>query len=359
MADSTWSSYFPCGALGLRNWGGPFFAIAGFIIGLAVKGSSRQFESQASPTSHPDFRPFSSSSNTFTAAVDHSPLLQIVPCSKMNFGGIGLGIVSSSAGDAERNSSSRPNQIVFRPHVESISIKCEEPGGKPKFSPEKYRIPSQFLYLNGPLKALSPNEERKAKAPLEQPECELPDARRGKARASLEQPQCELPDARHGKAKPELDKTDSSFSCSNEKKLETKICEPTFSARDIMLSEYYTRITTHGPSPKTTHMFGDMVLECDKKKAPAGSVEDSKAPDLEGSAAADEFLSRCFYCSKKLREDKDIFFCRDKAFCSFQCQCMEILSCGLGERFERSYLENHGCSLQGDQSLSCFPYFPS
>ncbi|KAJ0256731.1 Uncharacterized protein HA466_0096400 [Hirschfeldia incana] len=35
------------------------------------------------------------------------------------------------------------------------------------------------------------------------------------------------------------------------------------SAREMALSEDYTCIISHGPNPKTTHIFGDCILDCD------------------------------------------------------------------------------------------------
>ncbi|KAL0724478.1 hypothetical protein Bca4012_039077 [Brassica carinata] len=38
------------------------------------------------------------------------------------------------------------------------------------------------------------------------------------------------------------------------------------SAREMALSEDYTCIISHGPNPKTTHIFGDCILDCDPKE---------------------------------------------------------------------------------------------
>ncbi|CAH2068016.1 unnamed protein product [Thlaspi arvense] len=36
--------------------------------------------------------------------------------------------------------------------------------------------------------------------------------------------------------------------------------------REMALSEDYTCIISHGPNPKTTHIFGDCILDCDPKE---------------------------------------------------------------------------------------------
>uniref|UniRef100_A0A1J3FNY2 Uncharacterized protein n=1 Tax=Noccaea caerulescens TaxID=107243 RepID=A0A1J3FNY2_NOCCA len=37
-------------------------------------------------------------------------------------------------------------------------------------------------------------------------------------------------------------------------------------SREMALSEDYTCIISHGPNPKTTHIFGDCILDCDPKE---------------------------------------------------------------------------------------------
>jgi hypothetical protein len=89
------------------------------------------------------------------------------------------------------------------------------------------------------------------------------------------------------------------------------------SASEIEQSEDYTRIIARGPNPKTTHIFGDCILE-------PHTVGDSEEADMEveegaagcyfvvkraaGAAPAD-FLRSCFTCKKKL-EGNDIYIYR-------------------------------------------------
>lgn len=92
-----------------------------------------------------------------------------------------------------------------------------------------------------------------------------------------------------------------------------------FSSEDEMemeMSEDYTCIITHGPNPKTTHIYGDQVLECHKN-------EDNKEKSIESEL--DYFLSVCNFCNKKLAAGKDIYMYRgEKAFCSAECRSEEM-----------------------------------
>ncbi|XP_002455061.1 uncharacterized protein LOC8078768 [Sorghum bicolor] len=107
------------------------------------------------------------------------------------------------------------------------------------------------------------------------------------------------------------------------------------SASEIEQSEDYTRIIARGPNPKTTHIFGDCILE--PRTVGGGGDHEAAAMESEEGAAgccyfvvksaaagADDFLSSCFACKKKL-EGNDIYIYRgEKAFCSANCRDQEI-----------------------------------
>ncbi|KAM0829135.1 hypothetical protein ACQ4PT_067047 [Festuca glaucescens] len=108
------------------------------------------------------------------------------------------------------------------------------------------------------------------------------------------------------------------------------------SASEVEQSEDYTCIIARGPNPKTTHIFGDCILEPQtvaKSGEAAMEVKDGAAKSYlvlkcaaETAADADEdFLKSCFTCKKKL-EGSDIYIYRgEKAFCSAECRDKEIL----------------------------------
>lgn len=103
------------------------------------------------------------------------------------------------------------------------------------------------------------------------------------------------------------------------------------SASEIEQSEDYTRIIARGPNPKTTHIFGDCILEprtvgCGDSKAVESGEGGAGCYFVVKRAApgAGDFLSSCFACKKKL-EGNDIYIYRgEKAFCSANCRDQEI-----------------------------------
>ncbi|KAE9611477.1 hypothetical protein Lal_00011506 [Lupinus albus] len=82
---------------------------------------------------------------------------------------------------------------------------------------------------------------------------------------------------------------------------------------EMELSEEYTCIISHGPNPKTTHIFDNCILEsyCSLPNKPNSTLVN--------------FLSFCYTCKKHLEQTKDIFIYRgEKAFCSRECRYQEI-----------------------------------
>lgn len=103
---------------------------------------------------------------------------------------------------------------------------------------------------------------------------------------------------------------------------------------EIELSEDYTCVTLHGPNKKTTHIFGDCILECQSngtvdlhetsQNNPLSSL--SKTSETLALYPSDNFLSFCFTCKKILEEGRDIYMYRgEKAFCSSECRSAEIM----------------------------------
>lgn len=103
-----------------------------------------------------------------------------------------------------------------------------------------------------------------------------------------------------------------------------------FSAGEMELSENYTCVITHGPNPKTTHIFDDCIIEscCGVVGFSASSKkENGFAIDQSLSYPSESFLSFCYNCKKNLGQGKDIYMYRgDKAFCSSECRFKEIMS---------------------------------
>ncbi|KAK6260071.1 Zf-FLZ domain - like 1 [Theobroma cacao] len=84
--------------------------------------------------------------------------------------------------------------------------------------------------------------------------------------------------------------------------------------REMELSEDYTCVISHGPNPKTTHIFDNCVVE-----------SYCTLPDKPKSAP-ESFLSFCHTCKKNLEQKIDIYMYRgEKAFCSQECRYQEML----------------------------------
>ncbi|KAJ0691814.1 putative Zf-FLZ domain, FCS-Like Zinc finger 8/MARD1 [Helianthus annuus] len=86
---------------------------------------------------------------------------------------------------------------------------------------------------------------------------------------------------------------------------------------EMELSEEYTRVISRGCNPKTTHIFNNCVVNS------CGGIR-------VGSPPLDSFVRFCQTCKKNLGEDNDIFMYRgEKAFCSEECRCQEMILDGL------------------------------
>ncbi|XP_042413049.1 FCS-Like Zinc finger 8-like isoform X1 [Zingiber officinale] len=88
------------------------------------------------------------------------------------------------------------------------------------------------------------------------------------------------------------------------------------SMSEMELSEDYTRVISHGPNPKTTHIFDNCILEpCINESIATAAKENS----------ADEFLTSCYACKQVLGPGTDIFMYRSVFFnllLSFRINCI-------------------------------------
>lgn len=101
------------------------------------------------------------------------------------------------------------------------------------------------------------------------------------------------------------------------------------SASEMELSEDYTCVITHGPNPRTTHIFDNCIVEscCGVVGFSATRKENNQFLGGHGPTYPSEsFLSFCYACKKNLGQGKDIFMYRgEKAFCSHECRYQEML----------------------------------
>lgn len=85
------------------------------------------------------------------------------------------------------------------------------------------------------------------------------------------------------------------------------------SLSEMKLSEEYTCVISHGPNPRTTHIFDNCVIkrQCSLPGRP--------------QSASGNFLSLCYTCKNQLEHTKDIFIYREKGFCSHECRGQEMM----------------------------------
>lgn len=78
------------------------------------------------------------------------------------------------------------------------------------------------------------------------------------------------------------------------------------SLKEMEISEDYTCVITHGPNPKTTHIYDDCIVES------CGLDRDSAFQQTQIESSA--FLSFCHACKSVLAQDKDIYMYRLASF---------------------------------------------
>ncbi|KAF3436277.1 hypothetical protein FNV43_RR23369 [Rhamnella rubrinervis] len=92
------------------------------------------------------------------------------------------------------------------------------------------------------------------------------------------------------------------------------------SISDMEHSEEYTCVISHGPNPRTTHIFDNCIVESFYSLSASNS-----------NSASQNFLSYCYTCKKNLEQKNDIYIYRgEKAFCSQECRNQEMVLDGMG-----------------------------
>ncbi|XAR54691.1 hypothetical protein NMG60_11029941 [Bertholletia excelsa] len=104
------------------------------------------------------------------------------------------------------------------------------------------------------------------------------------------------------------------------------------SQTEMELSEDYTCVISHGPNPKTIHIFDDCVVDLQSCYGVGGfsatgtREEKGLRSSRSMSYPSESFLSFCHTCKKNLGQGKDIYIYRgEKAFCSSECRCKEMM----------------------------------
>lgn len=91
------------------------------------------------------------------------------------------------------------------------------------------------------------------------------------------------------------------------------------------LSEEYTCVISHGPNPRTTHIFDNCIVESCCGVSALSQNNYCTFPENPNSPP-ENFLSCCHTCKKNLSQERDIYIYRgEKAFCSHECRSQEML----------------------------------
>ncbi|KAF4372454.1 hypothetical protein F8388_027127 [Cannabis sativa] len=377
MAESDSESDAQSDVSSLRHISSSLFNIPGFFVGFGTKGSSES-DSIRSPTSPLDIGVFSNLRNPvslrYTRSSSENGHKKKWNCSKV----VGLGIVNSLVDNTTGGGLDIPKQknILFGPQVKTSttnSLKLYhgslDSSLKSKSLPTNYiasrlsetKYPSPHLVSSS---VAFDNEIPLKPEPLENTQLCFSDSTIPSSLVSLTynhnlRSENFCPEVKTRMSSPSvIGSTSSEVKNSLDIKTSTLPIpiEPSqgfvgsLSKKEIELSEDYTCIISHGPNPKTIHIFGDCVLECHTNeinnfgmKEELGVKSPQEANNSEGLASipSDEVLKFCHSCKKRLETDEDIYMSRgEQAFCSFDCCPEEILE----EEAERSYHNSAGSS---------------
>eukprot|EP00257_Ricinus_communis_P020915 XP_015580278.1 uncharacterized protein LOC8277229 [Ricinus communis] len=333
MADSALESHCQSDALGLKHISSSFFNFPGFFVGFGSRGSSES-DSVRSPTSPLDFSFLSSLSNPFSLKSPRSPS-QNDHQKNWNSSKVGLGIINLLADETKP-----PGVVLNSPKRKNIIFGSQVKTG---YSVRSNSLPRDYMLLLLPkTKTLNrqlgkSNSEAVFGVEAVQLECK-PFENSSPITLSPKSP---LISKKFCSENRTTTITSLSFfddgGTPTDDSLGTKSSSlpvpigsskgyvGSLSARDIELSEDYTCIISYGPNPKTTHIFGDCILECHTNELSNFDMGSELPQETNSPLPSDEFLSFCYTCKKKLETRDDIYMYRgEKAFCSFNCHSEEI-----------------------------------
>lgn len=305
------------------------FSVTGIFMGSNSKGIS-DCESGRSPTSPLDYKNCSNPGNSFLGFPKSSSLDWKPKCWDCNKVGLSLVDVLSdeNKSSGEFLGMSGSGNILFGPQMR-INIACSKshthPSGEaPKSLPKDYGIYSQFHNKSADLR-------RSSRMSLESKGAESESKDFGLLRSCSAEISGSSSPLSNSIVFP-LDSKSAMGSINFDKYsrfIPTSIGSSSgvitsLSANEMERSEDYTCIISHGPNPKTTHIFGDFIIESpssppENYKNKNGDNQEPYAWLLKSSehslpCSSNDFLSLCFYCNKKLEEGKDIYMYRSVSF---------------------------------------------
>ncbi|WOL08137.1 hypothetical protein Cni_G16889 [Canna indica] len=349
-SDSSSDSCFPSNGLMQKAKNPSLFSVPRLFVGFSTKGLPDS-DSVRSPTSPLDYKSFSNLSNSFlgsprsgSANLDGKP--RCWDCSR-----VGLSLVDTLSDETKPCGGkfvgfSGSRNILLAPQMRSnISSPKTHLGGMvdgaaPKSLPKDYGM-SSHIHKGSLVKPLISSSRmsmqakgadvgihRSCSAEISRSSSPLTESI---FRISKSDSKCEMLDSSQlVKGSANFDNFSGSLpvSIGSSSGVITSL-----SASEIEQSEDYTCIISHGPNPKTTHIFGDCILE--SHSFPSKDLKNKHKKDQEWllkpsedslPCSSSDFLSFCYFCKKKLEEGKDIYMYRgEKAFCSCECRDQEIL----------------------------------
>ncbi|KAK3027040.1 hypothetical protein RJ639_041195 [Escallonia herrerae] len=379
MSDVVSESNSPSDALGQKQKTSSFFNVAGVFVGFSPKGS--ESDSVRSPTSPLDFRVFSNLGKPFRSNKSSNEGHQKSwDCSK-----VGLGILdclddeTSQSGKVLRSSDSKnilfgPQMRIKSPNIRSGFNSFEAPKSLPK-NPANFPCaqakPSGVVFEIGEAPLESESFGKIQSYSLDSGTSWPKFANLTFRMANSSSGGFSVENSRDSVTLPsQFTRGSPKLSSSLGTKLNPAAVSTgsvtdfvgSLSSREIELSEDYTCVITHGPNPKTTHIFGDCILDghnnefahISEKKEQELPLTLTPAVDCSEDPVpypSDDFLSFCYSCKKKL-EGEDIYMYRgEKAFCSWSCRSEEIL---IEEAIEKT---NNDSSMTSLQTNSCEELF--
>ncbi|XP_074583889.1 FCS-Like Zinc finger 10-like isoform X2 [Curcuma longa] len=318
------------------------FSVPGLFVGFNSKGLS-DCESVKSPTSPLDFKNCSNLGNTFLGFPKSTSLDCKPKCWGSNKVGLSLVDVLSDETKSSGEVMGLPasGNILFGPQMR-VNISCSKShtnssGETPKSLPKDYGIYSQFYNKSTELRRSSRMSSDSKGA---ESEC--------RGFGLLRSCSAEISGSSSPLSNSEVFPLDSKSTMENinfdkcSRSIPLSISSfsgviTSLSTSEMEESEDYTCIISHGPNPKTTHIFGDCIIE--SPSFPSDNFKNKNGKDQERCAwilkpsehslacSSNDFLSFCFHCKEKLEEGKDIYMYRgDRAFCSSDCREKEILN---------------------------------
>ncbi|XVF28820.1 hypothetical protein REPUB_Repub15cG0065200 [Reevesia pubescens] len=245
------------------------------FTGFSLKAFSDNTEAVMSPTSILDSKPSSAFKNSFWSESSTPKTPEPETRHKLDSKGIGLGIVDALKDDYCDSNLSKPvlfgSQLRIQiPSVPPVFSPAESPGTPPEFG-----IKTRNSQLNSFSSGLSPSPVKKSIETLNSP----------------------------------------------------RVFTGSLSATEMELSEDYTCVISHGPNPRTTHIFDNCIVEsCCGVVGFSSSKRENGFLGDRSSYQSENFLSFCYTCKKNLGLGKDIYMYRgEKAFCSRECRYQEMM----------------------------------